>query len=124
MGRSEVKGGVIVTDDGELVRRALARDPNAFRYIMRRHNRRLYRIARSVLRDNTDAEDVVQKTYIAAFSHLTTYRVEVGLGAWLSGIALNEALVRLRHKRTIGEFAARDEVTEGAIIQFPAISTE
>jgi len=52
-------------------------------------NRRLYRIARSVLRDNTDAEDVVQKTYITAFSHLTTYRVEVGLGAWLSGIALN-----------------------------------
>jgi RNA polymerase sigma-70 factor, ECF subfamily len=124
MGRSEVKGGVIVTDDGELVRRALARDPNAFRYIMQRHNRRLYRIARSVLRDNTDAEDVVQKTYITAFSHLTNYRGEAGLGAWLSGIALNEALGRLRHKRNIGEFAARDEVTEGAIIQFPAISTE
>jgi RNA polymerase sigma-70 factor, ECF subfamily len=122
MGRSEVKGGVIVPDDGELVRRALARDPNAFRYIMQRHNRRLYRIARSVLRDNTDAEDVVQETYVAAFSHLTTYRGESGLAAWLSRIALNEALGRLRHKRTIGEFAALDEVTEGAVIQFPLLA--
>jgi RNA polymerase sigma-70 factor, ECF subfamily len=119
MGRSEAKGRGLVPDDGELVRRALARDSNAFRYIMQRHNRRLYRIARSVLRDNTDAEDVVQETYVAAFSHLTNYRGESGLAAWLSCIALNEALGRLRRKRTVGEFAALDEVTEGAVIQFP-----
>ena len=120
MGRSVVKAGVIIPDDAELVRRALARDPNAFRFIMQRHNRRLYRIARSVLGDNTDAEDVVQETYVAAFNHLTSYRGESSLAAWLSRIALNEALGRLRqHKRTVGNFAALEEVTEGAVIQFP-----
>jgi RNA polymerase sigma-70 factor, ECF subfamily len=117
MERSEVKGGVIVPDDGELVRRALAQDPNAFRYIMQRHNRRLYRIARSVLRDNTDAEDVVQKAYVSAFSHLATYRGESGLAVWLARIALNEALARLQHKR--GEFAGPGQANEGAVIQFP-----
>ena len=119
MGRSVVKTGAIVPDDAELVRRALARDPNAFRFIMQRHNRRLYRIARSVLRDNTDAEDVVQEAYAAAFNHLKDYRGESSLAAWLSRIALNEALGRLRHKRTVENFAALEEVTEGAVIQFP-----
>ena len=52
-----------VLDDAELVRRALARDPDAFRTIMQRHNRRLYRIARSVLRNSTEAEDAVQEAY-------------------------------------------------------------
>ena len=119
MGRSVVKTGAIVPDDAELVRRALARDPNAFRFIMQRHNRRLYRIARSVLRDNTDAEDVVQEAYAAAFNHLKGYRGESSLAAWLSRIALNEALGRLRHKRTVENFAALEEITEGAVIQFP-----
>ena len=57
-------------DDAELVRRALARDADAFRTIMQRHNQRLYRIARSVLRNNTDAEDAVQGAYVLAFTHL------------------------------------------------------
>jgi RNA polymerase sigma-70 factor, ECF subfamily len=114
--------GLVTLDDTELVRRALARDPDAFRCIMQRHNRRLYRIARSVLRDNADAEDVVQEAYVAAFNHLTTYRGESSLAAWLSRIAMNEALGRLRRKRTAGNFTALEEVTEGAIIQFPLLA--
>jgi len=120
MARSAVKtGSVVAPDDSELVRRALARVPDAFRSIMQRHNRRLYRIARSVLRDNGEAEDVVQETYFAAFSHLPSYRGESSLAAWLSRIAMNEALGRLRRKRTAGNFAALEEITEAAIIQFP-----
>ena len=120
MARSAVKtDSLAALDDAELVRRALARDPDAFRCIMQRHNRRLYRIARSVLRDNTDAEDVVQETYVAAFNHLASYRGESRLAAWLSRIAMNEALGRLRRKPTAGKFTALEEVTERAIIQFP-----
>ena len=56
------------SDDAELVRRALARDDRAFRTIMERYNRRLYRIARSILRnDSSEAEDVVQEAYVKAF---------------------------------------------------------
>lgn len=120
MTRSAAKmGSVVVPDDAEVVRRALAADPDAFGSIMQRHNRRLYRIARSVLRDNSEAEDVVQEAYVAAFSHLQSYRGESSLATWLSRIAMNEALRRLRHKRTVGNFAALEEITEAAIIQFP-----
>ena len=53
-----------VPDDAELTKRALAGDPDAFRTIMQRYNRRLYRITRGVLRNSTDAEDAVQEAYV------------------------------------------------------------
>ena len=56
--------------DVELVRRALSRDDTAFRTIMERHNRRLYRIARGILRNESEAEDAVQEAYVKAFTHL------------------------------------------------------
>jgi len=63
------KANLAALDDAELVRRALDRDADAFATIMQRHNQRLYRIARSVLRNSADAEDAVQEAYVAAFSH-------------------------------------------------------
>src|SRR5512144_2851765 len=109
-----------VLDDAELVRRALARDADAFRTIMQRHNRRLYRIARSVLRDSAEAEDAVQDAYLAAFSHLASYRGDSSLAAWLSRITMNEALGRLRRQRSAGEIAPLEEArTEAEIIRFP-----
>ena len=86
-------------DDAELVRRALASDADAFRTIMQRHNRRLYRIARSVLRNDSEAEDAVQEAYVSAFAHLAGYRAELSLAAWLARITMNEAFERLRHRR-------------------------
>ena len=80
-----------VLDDAELVRRVLAGDADAFRTIMQRHNRRLYRIARSVLRNNAEAEDAVQEAYVSAFTHLSSYRGESSLPPG-SPIAMNEAL--------------------------------
>ena len=67
-----------ILDDAELVRRALAGDAGAFRTIMQRHNRRLYRIARSVLRNSTEAEDAVQEAYVSAFTHLARLSGRVG----------------------------------------------
>jgi RNA polymerase sigma-70 factor (ECF subfamily) len=104
----------------ELVRLALARDGEAFRAIMRRHNQRLYRIARSVLRNNADAEDAVQEAYVSAFTHLASYRGESSLAAWLSRIVMNEALGRLRQVRpTVALDALASSQTEAEIIQFP-----
>ena len=109
-----------VLDDAELVRRVLARDADAFRTIMQRHNRRLYRIARSVLRNGAEAEDAVQEAYVSAFTHLASYRGESSLAAWLSRIAMNEALARLRRRRSSAEVAMLDEARSKAeIIQFP-----
>jgi RNA polymerase sigma-70 factor (ECF subfamily) len=103
-----------------LVRRALARDAQAFRMIMQRHNRRLYRIARSVLRNSTDAEDAVQEAYVSAFTHLESYRGESSLSAWLSRIVMNEALGRLRRQRpTVTLTPLNDGQRDAEIIRFP-----
>ncbi|HEY8441370.1 MAG TPA: sigma-70 family RNA polymerase sigma factor, partial [Xanthobacteraceae bacterium] len=95
-------------DDAELVRRALARDSAAFRMIIETHNRRLYRIARSVLRNDSEAEDVVQETYVRAFANLVQFRGESSLSAWLGRIALNDALKRRRHERRVVEVEKLD----------------
>ena len=110
----------IGADDAELVRRALARDGTAFRTIMERYNRRLYRIARGILRNDSEAEDVVQEAYVSAFAHLQDFRGESSLATWLSRIAINEALGRLRRDRPAVELAAVEaQRSEARIIQFP-----
>jgi RNA polymerase sigma-70 factor (ECF subfamily) len=107
-------------DDAELVRRALARDGEAFRTIMKRHNRRLYRIARSILRDDSEAEDAVQETYVNAFAHLGRFRGDSSLATWLTRIAINEALGRLRRVRPAADLEiVETRRREAQIIQFP-----
>jgi RNA polymerase sigma-70 factor (ECF subfamily) len=109
--------------DAELVARALARDEAAVRAIIRANNRRLYRLARGILRNDGEAEDVVQETYVRAFTHLSEFRGESTLSTWLSRIAMNEALGRLRRERPSVELSALPQGTlEAQIIQFPLMS--
>ena len=108
------------TAEAELVRRARARDEAAIRSIMQANNRRLYRIARGILRNDSEAEDVVQETYVRAFTHLDAFRGDSSLATWLARIAMNEALGRLRRQRPGVEWSALPQGTlEAQIIQFP-----
>jgi RNA polymerase sigma-70 factor (ECF subfamily) len=108
------------TGDAELVRRARGRDEAAIRAIMQANNRRLYRIARGILRNDGEAEDVVQETYVRAFTHLESFRGESSLATWLARIAMNEALGRLRRQRPSVEYSTLPPGTlEAQIIQFP-----
>jgi RNA polymerase sigma-70 factor, ECF subfamily len=110
----------VPSDDAELVRRAFARDDTAFRIIMERHNRRLYRIARGILRNDTEAEDAVQEAYVSAFTHLDGFRGDSSLATWLARITMNEALGRLRRKRLAVDLDTFEaQRTEAQIIQFP-----
>lgn len=79
-----------------LIARALRRDPEALALLMRRHNRRLYRAAWGILRDEQEAEDAVQDAYIKAFAGLAQFRQEAALSTWLTRIVINEALMRRR----------------------------
>ena len=107
----------------ELVRRALSRDEAAVRAIIKANNRRLYRLARGILRNDSEAEDVVQETYVRAFTHLAEFRGDSGLSTWLSRIAMNEALGRLRRQRPGVELSSLPSGTlEAQIIQFPLLS--
>ncbi|ESY85586.1 RNA polymerase sigma factor [Mesorhizobium sp. LNHC220B00] len=104
-----------------LVHRALAREPDAFRVIMKVHNQRLYRIARGILRNDAEAEDVVQEAYVNAFASLAAFRGQSTLATWLSRIVINEALGRLRKRRRTVEMPADPEAR---IIRFPLKSND
>jgi RNA polymerase sigma-70 factor, ECF subfamily len=99
--------------DYELVERVRAGDAVAFELIMRRHNRRLFRLARSILRSGAEAEDVVQETYVRAYASLDQFLGPHNLAAWLARIAANEALGRVRgwgRVVSLEEYAAREDV--------------
>jgi RNA polymerase sigma-70 factor, ECF subfamily len=107
--------------DAELVQLALQRDSNAFRAIMQRHNRRLYRVARSIMHDDSEAEDVVQEAYVLAFSNLAKFRSESSLATWLTRITLNEALGRLRRRRPTVDLSSLDLPNGAQVIPFPTM---
>jgi RNA polymerase sigma-70 factor, ECF subfamily len=85
-------------DDAALVRRVVAGDAAAFELVMRRHNRRLFRLARATLRDDAEAEDALQEAYLAAHRALPGFRGDASLATWLSRLVTNECLDRLRKR--------------------------
>lgn len=107
--------------EAELVRRARSGERDAFRAIMQRGNQRLFRVARGVMRDENEAEDVVQEAYVRAFSKMSEFRGEASVFTWLTSIVLNEANSRLRKRRNVvGVEAIEAAQSRGAhIIMFP-----
>src|SRR5690349_5863457 len=87
------------TTEPELLAGARARDETAIRVLIKANNQRLFRVARAVLRDDAEAEDVVQATYVKAFTRLDAFRGDSAFSTWLTRIALNEALGRKRRQR-------------------------
>jgi len=107
--------------DAQLVQLARQRDGAAFRTIMQRHNRRLYRMARAVVLNDSVAEDVVQEAYVRAFTSLDQFRGDSSLATWLSRIVLNEALGRLRRQRPTVDLGTLENQppSQAQIIPFP-----
>jgi RNA polymerase sigma-70 factor (ECF subfamily) len=86
-------------DDAALAARIAAHDQSAFEMLMRLHNGRLFRVARAILKDDADAEDVLQEAYLDAYRNMAKFRGESRLGTWLVRIVVNRALMRLRTSR-------------------------
>ena len=84
--------------DQEIVDRVKAGDTALYEIIMRRYNQRLYRVSRAILRDDAEAEDVMQDAYVRAYQHLDQFAGRAPFSAWLTRIAVNEALGRLRSR--------------------------
>jgi RNA polymerase sigma-70 factor (ECF subfamily) len=82
--------------DEEVVARVLAGDQGLFEILMRRHNQRIYRIVRGILRDDGEAEDVMQDAYVRAYQHLAQFEGRSTFVTWLSRIAMHEAFARSR----------------------------
>lgn len=108
-------------DEADLVRLAKAGDGEAFRVIMQRGNQRLFRVARGVVRDDAEAEDVLQEAWVRAFAAIGGFRSEAGIMTWLTRIVLNEARGRLRRRRPTVELEAVEaaQMEAGQVIRFP-----
>ncbi|HEV2113795.1 MAG TPA: RNA polymerase sigma factor [Terriglobales bacterium] len=95
--------------DEQIVARVLAGERELFEILMRRHNQRIYRAARAILRDDTESEDVMQEAYIRAFTCLRQFEGRASFSSWLTRIAVNEALRRRRRGRVFVDHVTRDE---------------
>jgi RNA polymerase sigma-70 factor (ECF subfamily) len=103
--------------EAELVALARQGRREAFRVLIQRGNQRLFRIARSVMRDDSEAEDVLQEAYTRAFAALEGFRGDAGFLTWLTRIVLNEAHGRLRRRRPTVDIDTLAETAE--LIRFP-----
>jgi RNA polymerase sigma-70 factor (ECF subfamily) len=102
-----------VLTDEEVVERVLAGDAPLFEVLMRRYNQRLYRVARAIVRDEAEAEDVMQETYVRAFAALRQFEGRSRWSTWLLRIAVNESLARVRRRgRFVNREAEPDETLE------------
>lgn len=109
-------------DDSALV--ALVRDGHreAFRHIMQRCNQRLFRVARAVLGEDAEAEDVLQESYMRAYNKLDSFRGDSTLATWLTSIVLNEARGRLRKRHPMVGLEQVDAASDDShqVLRFPS----
>ncbi len=87
------------SSDATLIARVLDGDKDAYEMIIRKYNDRLFKIARSVVKDHDEAEDVLQEAYIAAYQQLPRFRKQSQFSTWLTRIVINEALARIRRRQ-------------------------
>jgi RNA polymerase sigma-70 factor (ECF subfamily) len=112
------------TAEAELIRLALLNDQGAIRTIVQQHNRRLYRVARSILHNDAEAEDALQNAYLRAFSALAGFRGESSLSTWLTRIVANEAL-QVRRRQATNSTLGEEALPRGAdIIPFPTAAQQ
>jgi RNA polymerase sigma-70 factor, ECF subfamily len=90
--------------DEEIVARVRAGETPLFELLIRRYNQRLFRVARSILRDEQEAEDVMQHAYVSAFAHLGQFEGRARFSTWLTRIAAHEALARARRRARLKGF--------------------
>lgn len=108
--------------DEQIVGRVLAGDTALYELLMRRYNRLLYRVARSILRDDAETEDVMQDAYVRAYQHLASFEGRAKFATWLTRIAVHEALARARKRARFQLFDFSEEHT-GDVMK-PLASTD
>jgi RNA polymerase sigma-70 factor, ECF subfamily len=111
--------------DEALVERILQGETPLFELVMRRHNQRLYRAARAIVREEAEAEDVMQEAYVQAFAHLAQFNRQARLSTWLTKIAVHEAFARLRRTRRLAdlELVSQQEPTSMPMTLSPPART-
>ena len=102
--------------DEDLIGRVLAGEIALFELLMRRHNQRIYRAIRSILRDDSETEDVMQETYVRAYEHLAQFEGRARFSTWLTRIAVNEAIKRSVARGRLGPLELEDVGREDQVM--------
>ena len=110
--------------DEALIQQVLAGNTALFELLMRRYNERVYRAARSIVRDEHEAEDVMQQVYVNAFTHLSQFNGAARFSTWLTRIAVNEALARVRRQGRYDSFDEQRSKVEPFATHHPADDPE
>lgn len=108
--------------DEEVVARVLGGETNLFEIVMRRYNQRLYRVARAILRNDSEVEDVMQDAYVRAYEHLGQFAGRAKFSTWLTRIAVHEALMRRRRGNRYQELQPMSEREEDPMEGFPSMA--
>lgn len=107
--------------DEQIVEEVVAGQTALFEVLMRRHNERLYRAARAIVKDESEAEDIMQQAYVNAYSHLRQFDGRSQFSTWLTRIAIHEALARARRR---SRYTQMDEQTPGLPLATSMTSTQ
>jgi RNA polymerase sigma-70 factor (ECF subfamily) len=110
--------------DEEVVARVLAGETGMFEIVMRRHNQRLYRVARAILRNDGEAEDVMQDTYVRAYEHLDQFAGKAKFSTWLTRIAVHEALARQHRSKRYEELEPISEQEGNPMDRFASLAPD
>jgi RNA polymerase sigma-70 factor, ECF subfamily len=116
--------GTAHVSDDELATRVAGRDHLAFEALMRRHNQRLFRVARAILADDTEAEDALQDAYLDAYRHMAEFRGEAQLVTWLTRIVVNQALMRRRKQKRHANVVSLQAAAHPGDAAFEALSDD
>jgi len=114
--------GTTALSDEEVVERVLAGDTALYEVVMRRYNTRLYRVTRAILKNDGEAEDVMQDAYVRAFQHLGQFEGRAKFSTWLTRIAVHEALARARKAKRFEDWDDMNESMQNEIAATPQTS--
>jgi RNA polymerase sigma-70 factor (ECF subfamily) len=95
--------------DRELIERTVRGDHAAFEIIVERFQRKIFRVANAIVRDEAEADTITQDTFVQAYTHLAKFEGRAGLETWLTRIAINRSRDFLRRRRFLSLFSSRDD---------------
>src|SRR5579863_3282030 len=114
---SELPQAILARDEGHLVSEAKAGNYSAFEELVNRYEKKIYRLGMNITGNREDAEDVLQDAFLKAFEHLGDFREDSRFYTWITRIAVNEALMKLRKRRNSKEVAMEDSENEDGDVQ-------
>ncbi len=110
--------------DDEIIRQVLDGNTGLFELLMRRYNERVYRAARAIVRDEQEAEDVMQEAYVSALTHLRQFNGAARFSTWLTSIVINESLARVRRRVKHEAFDDERSAVEPSVSSRPSENPE